>query len=79
MMRYRFGMMTGGWFMALILVVLMGIIVYTVLRASNRRGMEGGSAYGASNSRAAEILKERFAKGEINEDEYMRMKEAIKK
>lgn len=79
MMGYRYGMMAGGWFIWIIFVALAGVIIYTVFRASNRRGMEGGSAYGASNGRAAEILKERFAKGEINEEEYMRMKEAIKK
>lgn len=59
-------MMWGGaglWWMPLVWLVLLGVTVWLVItinRPTTRR----------SDSRALEILEERFARGEIDRDEF---------
>lgn len=62
-MMYGFG--SGGWFgMGLwwiVLIVIVGLLLW--------RGFAGSSA-SAPNESALEVLKKRYARGEINRDEY---------
>lgn len=74
MMGWGYGMM-GGWFGMLIQLILIAIIVYAVVRllghnhAGNRRSYDN----------SLDILNERFARGEISEEEYERKKAMILK
>lgn len=61
----------GGWFLVfgiIRLVIIVAVIVFIVkLLIKNSHG--GSHSAGNQNS-AIEILKERYAKGEIDEEEY---------
>lgn len=76
MMRYRYSMMPWGglfWLFCLITMVIAGIFIYkltTVGRINSSKPI---------NSNAVEILKERYAKGEIDEEQYRKMKDNIEK
>lgn len=59
----------------LVNLAIVGLIIYLVVRAISRDGFRDSNK-NVSNS-AIEILKERYAKGEIDEDEYRRKKEDI--
>jgi len=61
MMHYGY----GGWLMWLILVILVVIVIYFFVRTQ-----KGGSV----RETPLEILKKRYAKGEITKEEYDRMK-----
>jgi putative membrane protein len=74
MMGWGYGIM--GWFgMMLILLAIIGAVIYAVIKLSsgNYRGSE------RRHDNSLEILNERFAKGEISEEEYRRTKEMIMK
>ncbi|MGW2088889.1 SHOCT domain-containing protein [Streptomyces sp. NPDC001880] len=73
----------GGWFvmtavMALLFVlVIAGIVALVHYLTSARRGHQPGpptssGEHGWGGRRAEELLAERFARGEIDEDEYKR-------
>ncbi|MBU3160356.1 SHOCT domain-containing protein [Clostridium frigoris] len=66
--------MMGGWFgMMIIPIIIIGIIVFMVYKPmQNNNGKDIG---GRDNS--MDILSERFARGEINEDEYNHKKDLI--
>jgi putative membrane protein len=66
---YGFGF--GGIFMILWWVLL---IVLVVGLAKWMLSSFGGSGHGASSSKALEILKERYARGEIDEQEFQQRK-----
>jgi putative membrane protein len=70
MMGYGYGNgynMMGGWFgMMLIPIILMGVVIYVVY---NQDQKNNGKYIGFKDT-SLDILNERFARGEINEDEY---------
>ncbi len=74
MMGWGYGMM-GGWFGMFIQLVLIAVIAYAVVRLSghNRTG------YRSSYDNSLDILNERFARGEISEEEYEQKKAMIMK
>lgn len=61
MMHYGF----GGWFMWLILVIVVALAIYFIVQAKR-----GGSA----RETPLEILNKRYAKGEITKEEYDRLR-----
>lgn len=76
------GMMSGyGWgygpvhmiFWAVVLIAVIAAIVWLV------RSMSGGPAGGGTARRSAglDLLEERYARGEINRDEYLQKKKDI--
>ena len=73
------GMGWGGWIvMSLTFVLFWGAIVTLVVYAI--RNFRSGSDAGPSNSttsRADDVLAERFARGEIDEDEFSRTRELL--
>lgn len=75
-MHRRFGNMPfgmgGSWIIPLILVVLIAIAVYMIVNNKKDHNRTG------SNS-ALDILNERYAKGEIDDEEYNRRKNNISK
>lgn len=62
-----FGMVLGPIFMILILVGIVAAVIY-VLRLSGAPGLGGGGQQ--ANDRALALLKERFARGEIDSKEF---------
>jgi putative membrane protein len=60
----------GGTFMWLIVIIVIAVIVYMVY---NRNAGAGGSLGGRRES-PLDILKTRYAKGEISKEEFERLK-----
>jgi len=61
----------GGVFMWLIFLVLIGVIVFFVVRG------EKWIKRGGSEETALDILKQRYAKGEITEREFLKIKKDL--
>lgn len=64
MMHYGY----GGWFIWLILVIVVVIAIYFIMQAQ-----KGSTA----RETPLEILKNRYAKGEITKEDYDRMKQDL--
>lgn len=75
MMHYGYGGFGGWWFLMFIVPI---VFVIVIAYAAYKIG-EGKSGFQSSSKSAEEILAERFAKGDISEDEYIKMKETLKK
>lgn len=58
----------GSFLMSLLLIVLVGVVLYFVIRQTN----VGRSV--SKEDTPLDILKKRYARGEISKDEYDRMK-----
>lgn len=71
-MGYGFGMM--GLF-GLIPLVLIGLIIYAVVKLTQSRQGDNYNIKGKSD--ALDILDQRFANGEISEEEYTRKKKML--
>lgn len=65
-----FGMMGGGLFGLL----FMGLIIYLIISFFNN-----GTFYNIKNDNPLEILKERYARGEISEEEYVEKRKILKR
>ena len=77
------GMMMGGmgwvgmvfqivfW---IVLLVVLGLLIKWLLQGPTRDQGQGGAAGGGSQGRALEILKERYARGEIDKEEFEQKK-----
>ena len=69
------GGMWFGWMWPVILVMALGVLVWALMRGrpSSRQGNwpqgQGQGGRSASQGRAREILSERYARGEISEEE----------
>lgn len=76
-MGYRYGMMGYGWggLMMICLIVLIILGVVFLIRYLQPAGKEN---YRGVENNALNILNERYAKGEITEEEYKRKKAEIK-
>jgi len=70
---YGHAMGYGGWYMWLIWILIAVIIIYFVVNL----GKKTGNGKGTGNESPIEILKRRYAKGEITKEEYERMKREI--
>jgi len=69
---YMMGHGFGGVFMIIFWVLIILLILYFA------RQIAGSSRGGIEDRSAEEILKKRYAKGEISKEEFDRMKEDIK-
>jgi len=69
MMSGNFGMGLGGGFMGLFWILLIVVIVWAVIAAIGR-----GNSSAEHGKSPLEILKDRYAKDEINQDEVERVK-----
>jgi putative membrane protein len=65
------GSWRGGVIMWLLFIALIVVLVYFLLRQQN----VGGS--GTRSETALEILKKRYARGELSKEEYERMKKDL--
>ena len=71
-MMYEGGHGFGGGFMWLIWIVLIFIVIWGVKSMGNNSSAQLGN-----DSNALNILKERYAKGEITKEEFDEMKNNI--
>ena len=89
-MMYGDGWGWGGWLvMALMMIVFWGLLIAGVIAlvhytrgARQAPGPGGGPVYppgehGWGRGRAEEVLRERFARGEIDDDEYRRRRSVL--
>jgi putative membrane protein len=77
------GLGWGGWLlMGLLTLLLVGLAVGLVLvlvRSTSGRGAAGGGqARPGPQSAAEHVLDERFARGEIDEEEYLRRRSVLR-
>lgn len=72
MMHYGFGY--GGMFMWIIFVIVVGLLVYFVVQAQKTK-----SPAGSGNGDPLDILKRRYAKGEITKATYEEMREDLER
>lgn len=73
-----YGNMFWGWLIPLVLLVLIAIAVYMIFKNNKTGEQISQGRSNQSSSRALEILDERYAKGEIDEEEYNRRKSVLK-
>lgn len=69
-----YGNMFWSWLIPLVLLALIAIAVYMIVRNNKMGDQTSKNENVESAGRALEILDERYAKGEIDEEEYKRMK-----
>jgi putative membrane protein len=67
MMHYGFGY--GGMFMWIIFLIVIGLLVYFFLQTRKTKGQTP-----AQSESHLDILKKRYAKGEISKEDFDRMK-----
>ena len=61
----------------LIAIIIWAVIQFTGKGGSNNPFTSGQQGSGAEKENALEILKKRYARGEISQEEYERMKKEI--
>ena len=71
MMHYGFGY--GGMFMWIIFLIVIGVLIYFIVQHQKTKGRTP-----TQNESHLDILKKRYAKGEITKEEYERMKEDLR-
>jgi putative membrane protein len=66
----------GGWWIMLLVPVILALIAYAIyyITTSSSR-TRGNTSY--PTGRALEILKERYARGEITREQYLKMREEL--
>lgn len=69
MMNYGLGY--GGFFVWLILLIVLGVAVYFIVQASKK------NVTGEAQDTPLDILKKRYARGEITKEEFDRMKKDL--
>ncbi len=77
-MWFGFGFM---WLWPIGLIILGIIIYFAVVGTSHKNNCSSNRSYSQqpyyANGRALEILKERYAKGEITKEQFQQMKEEL--
>jgi len=69
MMHYGYG---GGMFMWIIFLIIAGLLIYFIIQATKTKGQMP-----TQNESALDILKKRYAKGEISKEDFDRMKKNL--
>jgi len=69
-----------GGFTEMLLVILIGVVVYMLIKRNQRPGTSTGNVNvtAETNNEALEIAKLRYVKGEITFDEYQKIITTIK-
>ncbi len=80
MMRYHDGGWgPGAWIaMALVMVVFWGVVVTAIVFAVRGWRHESATPAAPTGDSAQRILDERFARGEIDADEYQRRRDVLR-
>jgi putative membrane protein len=73
------GMMSGfgfGWFMPVLMILFWGLVIWGVVALV--RGLSGPDRYDSATADSAlEILKRRYARGEVSKNEYEQKKREL--
>ncbi|MFZ1982296.1 MAG: SHOCT domain-containing protein [Smithella sp.] len=72
MMNYGYGYGFGGMFMGILFVIIICVVAYFVIQSARAK-----TAGGTPQETPLDILKKRYAKGEIAKEEYERMKKDL--
>lgn len=72
MMNYGYGYGYGGIFMWIIIPIAIGLLIYFFVQSQKTKGQTP-----TQNESHLDILKKRYAKGEISKEEYERMKKDL--
>ena len=67
MMHYGFGY--GGMFMWIIFLIVVGLLIYFMIQVRKTKGQMP-----TQSESPLDVLKKRYAKGEINKEDFDRMK-----
>lgn len=70
MMHYGFGY--GGMYMWILFLLVIGVLIYFIVQAQKTK-----SPPPTQNESPLDILKKRYAKGEITKEEFMSMKKDL--
>ena len=70
MMQMHYGY--GGMFMWIIFLIVIGLLIYFIVQSQKTRGQTP-----MQNESPLDILKRRYAKGEIAREEYEKMKKDL--
>ena len=71
MMGWYYGMSWGGWIlMTVVMLAFWALVIFAVVAIFRGVGKGSGPAEGTSHRDPLEILQERFARGEIDVEEY---------
>jgi putative membrane protein len=72
MMHYGFGYGYGGMFMWIVFLIVLGLLVYFIVQSRQGRG-----PLSSQQESPMDILKRRYAKGEITREDFERMKKDL--
>ena len=76
-----FGGYGGWWFMPIIMIVVIGLVIWGIVALFHRSGWAGGGGCCGSDhphsESALDILKKRYASGEISKEEFEDKKKAL--
>ncbi|MGD0022264.1 MAG: SHOCT domain-containing protein [Smithellaceae bacterium] len=70
MMNYGYGF--GGMFMWILALVVLGVAIYFIVQSAKSRNVSGQAA-----EMPLDILRKRYAKGDITKEEFDRMKKEL--
>ena len=71
---YRYNMMGGRFGFMIICIIVIGVVVFTLYKVLKKNN---NSKDIVARDNSIDILNERFARGEINEDEYNQKKNML--
>ncbi|MCJ7807793.1 MAG: SHOCT domain-containing protein [Dehalococcoidia bacterium] len=67
-----------GWFMPLFMLIFLGLIIWAIVAVVRGVGQFGGSYNGRNRADPAlEVLKARYAKGEISQEEFEQIRKNL--
>lgn len=76
---YHDGMGWGGWLvMTLVMIAFWGIVIWGLVAIFRGSVRDTGTAAGARRRDPMEILDERFARGEIDAEEYRARQDVLR-
>jgi putative membrane protein len=70
---------TGGWMWVWLVLVVVGLLIigYVGVRLAQGRARSSSAGSDPSGSSARRILDQRYARGEIDEEEYLRRRDML--
>lgn len=74
-----YGMMGGSWGWAVVMMAVPGVLLIVILLAAlgGLREPAAGPAYGSMHPRPLEILEQRYARGELSREDYLRIRDDL--